>query len=387
MVSPRPFGGERLSIFDSPIPAAIDFMVVVLGGLSVATTAVFWLLSFTPWAVASAATWVPSSILMFPFFGWALLSTGGGLAGRRASRTVRFSELVPRKWAPWVITVFLADWVISLWSITVLSGSPEYDARLHRYYLDNHGQRIWVDHAHYVEALASQNRLFLGGALTFTLVAVAASSNSLARRRTEYTRPPQWLHPARPRPRTWLPTRALVALGLLGACGTAAVASLVILRIDAYTNSARYLPAPGSSMVRLAAGRYVVFVGCGLDVSCPTLEPGGVAVRSATGSLIPTTVDPSRDDLTEGDPFVGKLSLVIPRAARYVITVHDRLRHRVMVIRSPGEEAYALAGWIAALIGCVVASVLSAVMLLRLLSWRLGFGERWAPPTSSARVS
>jgi hypothetical protein len=86
--------------------------------------------------------------------------------------------------------IFIACWVTGglIFSSKDLLGQPTYDSASHRYFVDDHGSLIPLSKQRYDRAVDAQNILFLSGALTFTIISVAVSSDELLRRgRSPYT--------------------------------------------------------------------------------------------------------------------------------------------------------------------------------------------------------
>jgi hypothetical protein len=75
--------------------------------------------------------------------------------------------------------VIAASFVATVWSVGHLRGQPQYDAAIHHYVLDIHGQLLLITRQKYNYYVAVQNRLFLSIAVIGTTVpAVLALAKS-----------------------------------------------------------------------------------------------------------------------------------------------------------------------------------------------------------------
>jgi hypothetical protein len=142
--------------------------------------------------------WLPFFVLMFPLFGRAVLEMNR-LAARKRSptrspRRFRASFDQPRG-LPSVKEVAGAvpDRVLaSLWVVGVLAvinffvemtmtmglgGQPSFNARLHRYELNEHGSVTVVSRAVYEHAAAVSGRAFMGGSAVFLLLSMPITLN------------------------------------------------------------------------------------------------------------------------------------------------------------------------------------------------------------------
>jgi hypothetical protein len=119
-------------------------------------------------------------------------------------------------------------------------------------------------------------------------------------------------------------------------------------------------------------------------MTCPEVLPAGLLVRADRGGAIRTSPDPSHDDLSETQPFVGKLSFTVPATESVTLDLTASLGQPAFVVPSESEEARALAGWIALAILSVLVFLAVLVLLIMLAAWRLGFG---APRQASEPAS
>jgi hypothetical protein len=98
-------------------------------------------------------------------------------------------------------------------------------------------------------------------------------------------------------------------------------------------------------------------------------------VTGASGAALDVFTDPSNDRLSEAQPFRGELSFVVPRREEAVIALSAYPGQPVFVVPSPGEEARALAGWIALAVLSLVVLIAAMTGTVLLLTWRLGLGK------------
>ena len=354
----------------------LNSAVCFIAALAAAVTVVSWLLTFTPWArIMPDAFFVPLFFLTFPLFGWSvfILSVVRRKPGSRRQAADPLKE-IPRARVPLALVgaVALASFVTAMPSLT---GQPEYDKAKHRYFYSDHGTLIPATRTGYLHAVAAQNRLFLGVALVFLTAAVAITWDERNRRRGFPGPPAGWWHPVRPRPRVPVPGPVLVLSAAAGLAGLIACAILIIGRVDAYNTSGPYLRAGHPVRVLLAPDDYVVFVGCTENIDCPRLAPGALSVTGASGAALDVFADPSNDRLSEAQPFRGELSFVVPRREEAVIALSSYPGQPVFVVPSPGEEARALAGWIALAVLSLVVLIAAMTGTVLLLTWRLGLGK------------
>jgi hypothetical protein len=302
----------------------LNSAVCFIAAASAAVGGVSWLLTFTPWTrFMSSGYSIPFFYLTFPLFGWSVfVLTFLRRPDRDRRRPVSLVKELPRGFRIPFVLIFVGVWATGLAAITPLPGQPEYEPELRRYVYDEGGTLIPATRAAYLHAVVVQNRLFLGGALVFTFVAVAVTWDERNRRRRDVVTPSRWRHPVKPRPKIPLPAAVLAVTAAAGLAVSIATASLIIGRVDAYNGGAIHLHTGHPVRALLAPDHYVIFVGCTEDITC-------LAVH------------------------VGQPAFAVP---------------------SPGEEAHALIGWIV-LAGLPLIVVLAALTaLVRLLAWRLGFG-------------
>jgi len=112
-------------------------------------------------------------------------------------------------------------------------------------------------------------------------------------------------------------TIALAVAALGGVAVSAAVVTLIIVRVDAYNGDATYLRAGHAVPGAFPAGQYVVFVGCTQDINCPSLRPADLSVTTAGGRVVRVGADLSSDHLSEdAQPFIGQLAFSLPAGRR-----------------------------------------------------------------------
>ena len=141
--------------------------------------------------------WIVLFVLVFPIFGSAVIERGVGRAGRPRRRWNDFSGLAnqydDRGWDQLRLTLrslpsalrygipVAAIFVLAsmMFGITSLQGQPEIHNG--RYFLDDHGSLIPVDHAGFEHGLALQERLFASGATLFLGFAAVLTTGPLPR--------------------------------------------------------------------------------------------------------------------------------------------------------------------------------------------------------------
>ena len=370
-----------LAVGDTPIVTLLNSGVCFLAAACAAVCGVSWLLTFTPWTQFMGTSYfVPFFVAMFPLFGWAVFV----LDSRRRAQPDRRSpadwrkELPPAARIP-ITVIFVGVAVTFLLTMPSLPGQPEYQPTTHRYVYDEHGVLIPATRSAWLHAVAAQNRLFLGVVLLFTSVAAAVTWAERNRRRGRVV-PTRWLQPVRPRPRRLPPAPLLALAAAAGLAGLIACAVLIVGRIDAYNADGIYLHAGPPVRVVLPPDGYVVFVGCTEEMACPQLTPAAFAAQTAGGTALAVIRDPSSDHLSEnGVPFVGELSFTVPEREAVNLELGTRLGQPAFVVPSPGEEASALAGWIAVAVVSLTVLAVAELGLGVLLIWRLGFGVPRAP--------
>ena len=110
-------------------------------------------------------------------------------------------------------------------------------------------------------------------------------------------------------------------------------------------------------------------------MTCPPLDPTAVSVQVVHGGAVETIPDPSSDhDSEAGQPFIGAVSFTIRKTELVQIALATNPVQPVFVVRSEGEEAHALAGWIILLFLSLASLIAALVGLIRVLIWRLGCG-------------
>jgi len=337
---------------------------------------VSWALTFTPWTQWMPPSYfVPFFVLAFPLFGWAVFVLRRRYSGT-ARRRIDPLELMPKGARVPFGLLFFAVLIGFGLSMSSLPGQPEYDPGSHRYFYDDHGTPVPTTRAGYLHAVAAQDRLFLGGALVFTSVALIIAWEERRRQREALgpaRRPPR--RPLGPRPKVPVPGAALALAGAAGLASSIVLGLLLVGRVDLYNTDAVYLHAGHPVSVRLAPDDYTVFVGCTEAIVCPPLEPAGLSVSVSGGGALHVVPDPSSDHLSEAaEPFVGELSFTVPGSEVVRLDLSVRLGQPAFVVPSIGEEVRALAGWIVLLVLSVLDLGAALTGLVMLLAWRLGFG-------------
>jgi hypothetical protein len=360
----------------------LNSAVFFTAAASALVAGVSWLLTFTPWTqFMSSGYFAPFFFLMFPLFGWGVFVSSVWRPGRNRRQVTDLLDEFPRRIRVAFGIIAAAVFVTFLLAKSSLPGQPEYEPGSLRYVYDEHGVLVPTTHAAYLHAVAVQNRLFLGFVMLFTSVAAAVTWQERNRRRGRVT-PEGWLRPARPRPKIPLPAAALVVAAAVALAGTIASGALIYDRINAYNADGIYLRAGHPVRVLLGPDHYVVFVGCTEDMTCPSLPPSGLSVRTDSGGILTTTPDPSSDHLSEAEPFVGEVSFAVPVQEIVSLDLSVQLGQPAFVVPSEGEEAHALTGWII-IAGLSLLVLLAALASLAvLLTWRLGFGAPvpgWRP--------
>ena len=338
---------RALSFVDTPVYSLLNAVVWVTAAVTAAVAWVSWGLTFTPWTGFMSANYnVPFSVLAFPLLGWTVATL---VRRQRQSGGARWSqdllkELPSRMRIPLAVAVALVATGFFV-AQGALRGQPEYDPAGHRDVLNDHGHLIPVSHAAFLQAVAAQNRIFLGGAALFTSFAAAVSYGDWARRRRALTVSEQGPRPVRPRPRLPLAAAALALIAIAALAGTAGGATLIITRFDADGAHFGYLHPGRQVPFVLAAGDYTVFAGCPQDMDCAMLLPDDVLVRTTAGK-VPVVPDPSDDHNSVGaKSFLGRLSFRLPAAGTTRIELARDVRQPVFVAASEGQELRAFAGW------------------------------------------
>jgi hypothetical protein len=380
---------RRLRVRDTPLFSVLNSAAFFVAGASAVIGGASWVLTFTTWtSFMSSSYFVPFFALAFPLIGWSVLVVymrhpewrRGGRTGRqqrqdraREQQAALLAAIPARVRIPLGV-LFAAVVVTSLLSPSSLPGNPEYDPSTGHYFYDEHGTVVLISRAAYLHAVTAQDRLFLGGALLFTSIALAVTWQERRLRRA-LAAPDRWLRPVRPRPR-FIPPAPLLAVAVVGGLvGAIASASLLITRVDAYNTDGIYLRTGHTVTARLAADHYTVFVGCTESMTCPNVPAAALSVSVVSGGVISTSPDPSHDDLSEAaQPFVGKLSFTVPTTETVALDLTANLGQPAFIVPSEGEEARALAGWIALALLSVLVFFAALIPLIVLAVWRLGFG-------------
>ena len=377
-----------MRVRDTPLFSVLNSAAFFIAAASAAVGGTSWVLTFTTWtSFMSSSYFTPFFVLAFPLIGWSVFVVylhhpgwrGGGRLNRqqrqdraRGQQAALLAAIPARLRIPLGVLV-AAVVVTSLLSPSSLPGAPGYDPSTGHYFYDEHGTLTLITRAAYLHAVTAQDRLFLGISLIFASIALAVTGQE-RRLRRDLTDPDRWMRPLRPRPRL-IPPAALLAVAVVAAVvGAVASASLIITRVDAYNTDGVYLHTGHPVTARLAPDHYTVFVGCTESMTCPEVPPAALSVRVISGGVISTSPDPSHDDLSGAEPFVGKLSFTVPTAETVTLDLTANLGQPAFVVPSEGEEAHALAGWIALAIVSILVFFAALIPLIMLAAWRLGFG-------------
>lgn len=374
-------GDRRLRVRDTPAFTMLNSAVLFAAAASVLAGGVSWLLTFTPWTqFMSSGYFQPFFLLTFPLFGWSVFVRSARRPQRGRRQVTGLLNEFPRRWRTALGMIVTAVFVTSLAAMVSLPGQPEYEPSSRRYVYDNHGVLIPATRAAYVHAVAVQNRLFLGAALAFTSFAVAITWQERNRRRRDLVAPEGWLRPMRPHPKIPLLAAALALAAAVALAGSIASGTLIYDRLGAYNADGIYLRAGHPVRVLLGPDHYVVYVGCTEETICAQLPLSGLSVRTASGGILATSPDPSSDHL---DQAVGEVSFTVPVKEVVSLDLSAHLGQPAFVIRSEGEEAHALIGWII-LAGLSLLVLLAALVCLGiLLARRLGSRGAGGLPDSS----
>jgi len=181
---PRPLG-----FLDSRFAGVINAAVLATGSTAFVVGASLLVVAIARNAspFSSAPVFVLFA-LIFPLHFW----TVGVSVGRTPRPRIRRStspaltfENLPMWALVGVGAVFIGCWITggAIFSSGNLPGQPTYDSVSHRYFADDHGSLIPLSKQRYERAVDSQNILFLSGAVAFTVISVATSSDELLRRR------------------------------------------------------------------------------------------------------------------------------------------------------------------------------------------------------------
>lgn len=212
-VSPKVRGESPVALgaLDRPAAGIINMAALCFGIFTLLCVVLLlgWTLvgpptNFMPW---------PGAVLfvfIFPLFFWAIAISIGRtqragealqLSGRRMRRRqTNYGSGIPLplnylpRWAIGVVVaVFVGCWISGMlvFGSHDLPGQPSYNAATHTYTANDHGDEIPLSESQYHSAVRAQNRLFLSVELAFMVVAVAAASDELLRRRRS-----AYLHPS-----------------------------------------------------------------------------------------------------------------------------------------------------------------------------------------------
>lgn len=204
-VDPKARGESPVALgaLDSRVAGILNVTALCVGSFTLACVVLLlgWTLlgpvrDFMPWPGAVLF------IFIFPLFFWAIAISIGRtqragealeLSGRRMRRRqLNLSPGIPLplsylpRWAIGaVIAVFVGCWISGMlvFGSHDLPGQPSYNAATHTYTANDHGDEIPLSKAQYDTAVRAQDRLFLSVELAFMVVAVAASSDEIIRRR------------------------------------------------------------------------------------------------------------------------------------------------------------------------------------------------------------
>jgi hypothetical protein len=365
------------SFTDTPLFAMLNAGACVTAAIVAAACLTVYAMTFTPWVqYLPSDVFVPFFVLIFPLFGWSVWLQA---AARRRPDAARppadWLKAVPRAGRVLVGLAIAAAVAGGLTAGSALGGGqPGHDPATHQYSLNNHGTLTVISRAAYLHALAAQNRLFLGVTLVFLTAAFSITYADWSRNRPGSSslsgsfplrRLPQ---PDRPRPRVPVPALVLV-LAAAGALAVGVAGGLQIVdRTVAWSSHAIYLHAGRPVAATLAPGQYTVFAGCTQEMtSCGHLGPGSVTVRGASGEVA-VGPDLSSDHDSEGEPFVGELSFVIPRSGAVRIELAANPGQPVFVVPSEGQLVRSLIGWIV-LAGAGLLILLASLAGLGILAW------------------
>jgi hypothetical protein len=372
-VLPEIAGDDRPETFAETRPSAIlNAGVCATAAVAAAACWLSWAVTFTAWAphlpsALSAAFFV----LAFPLFGWSVwLRTRARRPDGTRSASAGWAEAIPPGARVLIALAVAAAVASGATAASALGGQPQYDPATHRYSLNSHGTLTTVSRAAYLHALTLQNRLFLGVSLVFISVSFGITYGYWSRHRLARVSLRRWPRPARPRPAVPVPGPVLALAAAAALAAAIAGGGLIIDRLGAWSGHEIYLDAGRPVAAKLAPGDYTVFAGCTQDMRCAHLAAGAVTVRG-TGGEVSVVPDPSSDHDSEEQPFVGELSFSIPRASTVQIELVTSPGQPVFVVVSEGQEARALAGWIALTGAALLILVLSLAGLGMLAWWRL----------------
>jgi hypothetical protein len=204
-----------------------------------------------------------------------------------------------------------------------------------------------------------------------------------------------WLPPSPPPTETeWYPTenairgsgpQAATAVLLVGLAIVVFTAVFAVNRVDEYLDHPPRMSAPGSTVLKLAPGTYVIFEHPSsprVPNSCPssqcaTFGPTDVAVVGTSGARPVISADLSADQLTEkGLTYRGIVEFDIGESGNYRIVVRASAPGQLLIDPSPGQEVHAFAGWIALGATGLMAIVIAVVLIVR-ARWRRRLPATW----------
>jgi hypothetical protein len=343
----------KLGPFDSPIATTLNTVIFAVGATAATGTAILLVVSLLPGRVLPTWGFVPSFLLMFPLFLWAVLVINTLVTRDRArrrfagepvyGRSLSFADLPQgflRTIDKILIGVTMGVAVLCVWTAT------------------GQGNSVPI-------------RPFLGVALVFTTAScVVTSAEHRRRKQIHLGGMLGWPLPPVAAPRLGR-SRALIAWLLLSGLAFAVVGGTVaIVRFNNYGDTR--LNSHGTSTVTLPGGDDVIFVGDLSRGTTPPFDPAQVRViEVATGRRVATRWDPSSDHNSPYDvPSIGLISFTAPAAGRYRITIDGPRGELLTVARSPGAEARLVAGWIAFGVVGIGILLFGAICLVVRISWR-----------------
>ena len=192
----------------------------------------------------------------------------------------------------------------------------------------------------------------------------------------------------------WYPTenairgsgpQAATAVLLVGLAIVVFTAVFAVNRVDEYLDHPPRMSAPGSTVLNLASGTYVIFEHPSsprVPSSCPssqcaTFGPSDVAVVGTSGARPVISADLSADRLTEkGLTYRGIVEFHIGESGNYRIVVRASAPGQLLIDPSPGQEVHAFAGWIARGATGLIAIVIGVGLIVR-ARWRRRLPATW----------
>lgn len=351
-------GTEKLMPFDSALATTANNVVFAVGLCSATAVVVLLAVTLLPGAPQlGAAAFVPSFLLAFPLFFWAVV------VQRTLVRRERLEKGLPAR--P---------------TLTESLGGGAFDQP--EGFLRG-GDKVVLAVAFAVGMVcifttravgnATPARPFLGGALVFTTAAtVVALAEHRRRKRIHLGGVLGWPKPPTPPPMIGR-SRAFIAWLLVTGLALIAVGGgTLVERVNAYENHEARLPSHGSTTVRLPGGDDVIFVGHLLESGPLPFGPAQVTVTEVrTGAPVHAFLDPSNDHNSPNEiPSLGLISFDAPAAGAYRITIDGPKGLTLFVARSPGNEARLVAAWVVMLVIGVGIAITGLVALLIRINWR-----------------